>query len=437
MRRHRIGLLLLFSLWFIGGGKDSLAQSRETDVTITFYQHRVKRDPDDFFNYNQLAAAYMQKARETSDVTYYELAERALKKSLELVPASAAAAAATAYLAAVSLAQHQFATARTLAQKALHFDNTAVSAYAILGDASLELGEYEAAAEAYGTLCARRQDFSCHSRLAAMRFLHGDLSGAIEQMSKAVEQARSRGVHKEHLAWAHVQFGDLLLISGKPAQAQRAYKDALEVYPRYYRALAGQAKASAAQQHYADAIASYRKAIAVVPLPEYVAALGDLYRVSNQPEDAKKQDELVAHLALLSERNQVLYNRELARFYADHDLHLDKALDLAEKELEVRRDVYTYDVLAWALYKNGRTPEAQEAITRALHLGTQDSMLFFHAGMIAHGRGHHDEARTYLQRALRLHPRFHPLQASIAQQTLDRIQEQSARIASQEHPCEH
>ncbi|MGE0824767.1 MAG: tetratricopeptide repeat protein [Candidatus Binatia bacterium] len=436
MRRHQIGMLLFF-FWLIGGGKVSFAQPQETDDTITFYQQRVKRDPDDFFNYNQLAAAYLQKARETSDPTYYDLAERASKKSLELVPASTAAATATTYLAAVALAQHQFAKARTLAQKALHFDKAAASAYAILGDSSLELGEYDNAAEAYESQCSRERDFSCHSRLATMRFLRGDLSGAIEQMRVALEHVGSRGGHKEHLAWAHVQLGDLLLTSGKPVQARKAYQDALEAYPGYHRALAGQAKASTTQQDYINAIEGYRKAIAVVPLPEYVAALGDLYRVIDQLEDAKKQDDLIAHIALVSERNQVLYNRELARFYADHDLHLDKALTLAEKELEVRRDVYTYDVLAWALYKNGRLSEAWEAIIRALHLGTQDPVLFFHAGMIAYDRGHRDEACDYLQRALRIHLRFHPLHATVAQRTLDSILENSARTASQEPLHDH
>ena len=59
--------------------------------------------------------------------------------------------------------------------------------------------------------------------------------------------------------------------------------------------------------------------------------------------------------------NQVLHNRDLALFYADHDMKLAEALDLAQKELEVRHDIYTWDALAWALYKNGKLTEAAKA----------------------------------------------------------------------------
>jgi tetratricopeptide (TPR) repeat protein len=83
----------------------------------------------------------------------------------------------------------------------------------------------------------------------------------------------------------------------------------------------------------------------------------------------------------------VLANRELALFYADQDMKLPEALELARKELEVRHDIYTWDTLAWVLYKNGRYQEASEAANNALALHTNDSLLLFHAGMICHSLG--------------------------------------------------
>ena len=41
-------------------------------------------------------------------------------------------------------------------------------------------------------------------------------------------------------------------------------------------------------------------------------------------DDAKKQYALVEYIGRLSALNQVLYNRELAYFYADHDVNLDR-----------------------------------------------------------------------------------------------------------------
>ena len=48
-------------------------------------------------------------------------------------------------------------------------------------------------------------------------------------------------------------------------------------------------------------------------------------------------------------------NRNLALALADLDHNVARALELARSELGVRTDVYTWDALAWALYKNGET----------------------------------------------------------------------------------
>ncbi len=127
------------------------------------------------------------------------------------------------------------------------------------------------------------------------------------------------------------------------------------------------------------------------------------------------------YIAFLNTLNRTLYNRELALFYADHERKLPEALELARRELEVRKDLYTYDVLAWALYKNGQPQEALSAMRRALSLGTQDARLFFHAGMIYHRLGQPQEAERYLQRALAVNPAFHIFHAEVAGRTLEAL----------------
>jgi tetratricopeptide (TPR) repeat protein len=174
----------------------------------------------------------------------------------------------------------------------------------------------------------------------------------------------------------------------------------------------------AAQRRYREAADGYRKALGVIPLPEYAAALGDVYTRMGREADARRRYALVEYIGKLSELNRVVYNRELALFYADRGLRLGDALALARAELQARRDVYTYDVLAWALYKNGRAREALEPMTQALRLGTPDARLLFHAGMIHHALGESEAARDYLGRALALNPSFHVLQAEVATKTL-------------------
>jgi len=126
----------------------------------------------------------------------------------------------------------------------------------------------------------------------------------------------------------------------------------------------------------------------------------------------------VEFIGRLNALNKTIYNRELALFYADHDMKPAEALALAERELQARRDIYTYDVLAWALYRNGRAREAAAAMAEALKLGTRDARLYFHAGMIHMALGDAEQARDYLARALAVNPRFHPLHADVATRAL-------------------
>jgi tetratricopeptide (TPR) repeat protein len=134
---------------------------------------------------------------------------------------------------------------------------------------------------------------------------------------------------------------------------------------------------------------------------------------------------------MLGHINQVLHNRDLALFYADHDIKLDEALALARKEFEVRHDIYTWDALAWALYKNGKYQEANDAMEHALGPGTRDALLFFHAGMIAGRLGQKSQAKERLQAALNINPGFHVIYAGVARRQLKELDNQAAMTASQ------
>ncbi|MGH8065793.1 MAG: tetratricopeptide repeat protein [Candidatus Entotheonellia bacterium] len=405
------------------------AQSTATDQAILRYQRLLQRHSRDATVYYRLGDAYMQKARETGDITYINLAEKSLQQCLEIAPEHSGAARHLAY---AMYMRHGFDEAAVQAQKAAALDPTDSHAYGILGDAYLEVGKYEAAAHAYQRMIQLQGDLYAYSRLSGLKSLQGDTDGAIADLERAIQLGQAQERPAESIAWAMWQLGNEAFALGKLPAAEASYLDALKTFPDYYRALAGLAQVRAAQQRYPEAIDLYRKAIAIVPLPDYAAALGDVYTKLGRPEDAQKPYDLVAYIGYLNTLNKVLYNRELAYFYADHDRKLPEALELARRELEVRRDIYAYDVLAWALYKHDQPQEALTAITAALQLGTKDARLFFHAGMIHHCLGDHDKARDYLQRALATNPYFHVLHVAVAERTLQAIERQLDTAVIQE-----
>lgn len=407
-------ILLLLGIW------PGLASGTDTDPdrSIQLYQRLLQRNPRDARTYFRLGDAYIQKARETGDATYFNLAEQALRKSLTISPDYSDAAR---HLAFALYSKHAFDEAATQAAKAIELNPTDSHVYGILGDAFLETGRYDQARDTYQKMIRLDRDLYSYTRLAGLKSARGDTAGAVADLTRAIRVGKENRRPKESIAWAQWQLGNEHFALGHLKQAETQYGEALATYPNYYRALAGLAQVRAAQRRYPDAIEIYQKALAVIPMPEYAAALGDVYREMGRNGEAKKQYDLVEYIGYLSTFNKTLYNRELAYFYADHDMKLKEALELAQKELAVRQDVYAYDLLAWASLKNDKPQEARAAMALALKPGTRDARLFFHAGMIEHRLGEIAKAKAYLQRALKTNPHFHLIHAKSAQRTLKEL----------------
>lgn len=415
-------------------------QPTGTDRLIRNAQTTVSLNPKDAQAYAALGAAYFQRARETGDVSDYQLSEESLTKSLDLVSVDFSADAALETMAEVCMGEHRFADALMYAQKALSLGTGDISPFAIVGDAYADMGEYDKAAVAYGRLTPRdmtlapRAAYARDSRLSYLKFIVGDTPGAVALMKEAITEGVEAQLPSENLAWLYYELGEYETQSGDPASADAAYLAALNTHPGDYRALAALARLRANNGRYEEAIVLYQKAIAVVPMPIFIAELGDLYAKQGNQVEAQKQFALVEYIGLLGHINQVLHNRDLALFYADHGMKLAEALDLAQKELEVRRDVYTWDALAWALYKNGKLAEAAKASEKAMKFGTRDSILLFHAGTIAQAEGRSDTARMELKEALAINPHFHLIYAEAAHSQLAALEPQLAeKGGSNEH----
>lgn len=404
---------------------DSIPAVASASEVIRAFEGRVKRDPIDFISLTTLGRMHMRKGQQTGDVTSYLRAEASLRKALQLqqsyVPAQT-------YLASVLYSQHRFEEALNLSRKVYEVDPKYAQALATLGDAYQELGRYEESEDAYLELIRTGPSPAILARLAYSAFLRGQPEEAMNLMQRSLLDALESGQTKESVAWYLVRLGDLHFDEGRIDESAEHYEASLRVSENYYIALSRLGRTRAAQGRYDDAIELYERAIAIVPQPKSLAALGDLYARTGDSRKATLQYDTVAVIATLAAINKQVYNRELALFYADHDIELVKALELAENEMAVRKDIYGYDALAWTLYKNNRLDEAKQAIASALSLGTEDANLYYHAGMIYYGMGLEVQAQEYLGQALSINPYFSLLQADIAHSTLKTI-DQSLAIA--------
>jgi tetratricopeptide (TPR) repeat protein len=125
-------LLLTFSALMLAATTETPAET-----SIRKAQQEIAQHPDHAPYYNSLAMAYARRARETSDVVFYEKAEETLQQSLKIAPNNFEARKVETWL---QLGRHEFAKALVLATALNKEVPDDLTVYGYLADANAELG---------------------------------------------------------------------------------------------------------------------------------------------------------------------------------------------------------------------------------------------------------------------------------------------------------
>lgn len=118
------------------------AGNSPADQAVNSAIEKTRRSPDDDKAWVNLGDVLMQRVRESADPAAYGHAERAYQKALSLEPKSAEAMVGLAW---VHGGRHEFDKSITWAKRAIALDPQNHAAYGLLGEADVELGNYEAA----------------------------------------------------------------------------------------------------------------------------------------------------------------------------------------------------------------------------------------------------------------------------------------------------
>lgn len=376
-----------------------------TDKLIENYEEKMEKDPRDYYHYLKLGELYIQKGREEGGIGNYKKAEKLLIKASELTPGDYKI---YLHLGRVSSYKHDFRGALTNADKAIELRPDKAATYALKGDAYLELGDYDEALKAYALMLYLDPGFDSYTRISRIRFLTGDTEGAISAMEQAIDLSRRLDLPEENMAWADVMLGSLYFDSGEPEKSELHYRNALVMFEDYYLALEHLGELYFQRGEYGKAASYYRRAINVSPKPEYYLALGDIYHELGDTARSKKHYRKAETQYEIYQRQGIKgHSRELALHYADKNINLDRAVELALYDLEDTEDIYAYDTLAWVRYKMGDMAGAQEAMHKALRLGTEDATLYYHAGMILYGQDNVKKAKELLGLSVAVNPHIH------------------------------
>jgi tetratricopeptide (TPR) repeat protein len=365
---------------------------------------KLKNNPSDIKSLLALAALYIQEGRSTGNFNYYNAA--ATKLLNDVLEKEANNFEALTFKATILLSQHRFEEGYKIAEQARQMYPLNAYVHGLIVDANVELGNYEAALDAADKMISIRPDIRSYSRIAYLREIHGDIPGAIEAMSLAID-AGAPG--DENTEWCRVQMGKLYEQMGKMKEAEMQYIIAVENRKNYPYALVHIAGIKTREKNYTKALALYMQADSLIPDHTFKEGMAEVYNLMGQPAKAKNiADEILVYMEQFSgkDRKESGQNEdhEMAHAYMGVG-NYDKALEYAVAEYKRRpANIEVNETVAIVYYEKGEYAKALPYIESALKTNCKNPELLCHAGLIYAKTGDKVKAKKYLEEALKNTP---------------------------------
>ncbi len=393
--------------------KVELGSQAETDNIFNTYAKAIQalqKDPNDMEARLTISEVFITEARITGLHAYnYESAITVLEEIVSSdIPNNDQRFRALMNLATVQLSLHQFGEALQTGEKALALNNRNAGIYGVLVDANVELGNYAKAVEMSDKMGQIRPDLRSYSRVSYLREIHGDVEGAKEAMTMAVE-AGYPGM--EQTEWARITLGKLYEHYGDLQTAEAHYQNALAQRPNYPYALAALGNVERKKGNFAKAKELLTNATQQISDPGFYGLMGDLFMAQNLKKEAfadysralqmmeNAEDPNHAHSHIDGQGSEHIHNTddeyhghehglEIANLYLKMGNQVEAALENAQVEYAKRpENIDINKSLAMIYYEMGELTKASDHLKKARATQSKDPELMTLEGLIVLKQG--------------------------------------------------
>lgn len=347
------GALPWLAIVLIAGPGRAGETSRRTsaDQRIRYYSSRLAEHPRLYPVHAQLGEAYLDKARETFDPVWLGRAHSALLRSHEIQPNYPA----MKLMAALAAYRHRFEEALEWVERASRTSPDDPDLAALGVEALLGLGRVDRARALLPPPGEPPEHFSEAAALGQWLLSQERYDEAVELFRAGAELARRAGAPAGE-AWAEVRAAGAFLDSGRPEEA----------LPHLERAEALDPESLDLRLHRSEYLEARGEIQAALRMLEKVAR-GDpevhrrayllSRRLGRERAAARHLAAATRGLERPAEAGEVYTLGALAQLYCDAGLHLDRALELARRNLVYQRDGASRAALACVVEKMGRAGE--------------------------------------------------------------------------------
>ena len=294
-----------------------------------------------FVVYTQLAAAYLDKAREDLNPKWLKLAEQNLEKSQKIYSNFDAYKG----LEVLNAYRHHFAEARRWGEIAYKIAPDDYEVLAVLVEADLGLGDIDAAIKRLPPLTSEPQQFHIAVAMANVYKARHQYAEARKLFLIAEQFAKVQGYPYLEL-WSRTNAAGMLIDSGQP-QAARADLEAATKMRK------GDSILRLHWSEYHEGIGEPEKALGILEsMLEDANHPSFHYRAYQLSKELGYAEKAKAHFAAAEKgyllplaQGEIYTLGSLALLYCAADTNLNKALELAQRNLKFKRDDEAQDAL--------------------------------------------------------------------------------------------
>ena len=363
------------------------------DSEINFWNQRFTKVPDDLIARAKIASLLIHRFAYSGNIAEIHEADSLYKlvNSINRLNSSSTYRS----LAANCITQHQFRLAQSYIDSALALGDDKFLSTLMEFDIALELGNLQRARKSLGSI----HDKNCFEYLIRQAKykdkVEGDLESAISLMEMAREKSKEIP-NKELFLWVNSNLADMYGHANRFEDSYQKYLQVLQEDPQYYHALKGIAWLAYAKDNNLDLakeILVYLKT--VHPIPDYDLLLANIAETENDSVSKKQLlhsfDKRVTNYLYGN-----MYNKYLFNLHAEEWQNKTEALEIAQKEIELRPTCEAFSWLAWAYLINNQKEKALQTVKYHVENKSFEPESLFLLGKIYFATGNTEKAKQYL-----------------------------------------
>jgi tetratricopeptide (TPR) repeat protein len=308
---------------------------------IRYYEARVAESPELYPALARLGEAYLDRARASHDPRFLTQARAALERSIAIQTNAEALKTMTA----VCTYSHRFADALRWARRAAeaHPEDRGITALQV--EAHLALGQVDEAGALLSGASPPATSFHDAAARGTWLAAQGRAEEAASSFLQAAERAEAQKA-RDLAVWARVSSAGVWIDAGKPERARPLLDAVARTDPDDALLQLHQAELHEAEGRPEAALAAYEALLVRGDDPEIHRRAFTLARQLGRRDVARRHFEAAeASFLKAIDAGEVYTLEALARLYLDAKVHPDRALDLARRNLEYKRDRAAHAVL--------------------------------------------------------------------------------------------